>query len=197
MDHFINYLQAFRSISEDDQQVLKRSFEAVHFKQGEYISHAGTVSNALYFINKGILKVTVPREDEKDITYYFMKEHQFMGFLYSLYNGLPTEQGLQSLTDAELLVCGREQLMSLFEQLPYFRDMLNEIAHLSMVDMINTRNAYLGCASSKRYQLFIDKQPEIALKVPLVDIASYLGITPQSLSRIRNKRAKGGKDVTL
>lgn len=191
MDHLITYLLSFRTISEEDQQTLLHSFESVKFKQGEYLSHAGTVSNELYFINKGILKITVPREDEKEITYHFMKEHQLMGFLYSLYNGLPTEQSLQAVTEVDVLVINKEKLMSLFVQLPYFRNLLNEIAHLSMVDMINTRNAYLGCASSQRYQLLIDRQPEIALMVPLVDIASYLGITPQSLSRIRNKRAKG------
>jgi CRP-like cAMP-binding protein len=191
MDHLITYLLSFRAISKEDQQILLGSFKSVHFRQGEYLSHLGSVSNELYFINKGMLKITVSSEDEKDITYYFMTAHQFMGFLYSLYNGIPTEQGLQAVTDVEVLVISKEQLMVLFEQLTYFREMLNEIAFSSMVDMVNTRNTYLGCKSSQRYQLLIDRQPAIALTAPLVDIASYLGITPQSLSRIRNKRAKG------
>jgi CRP-like cAMP-binding protein len=180
-NHLVNYLQQFKEISPEDAAIITHAFERKVYKQGESLVRAGDVVEELYFINKGILKITIQRE----ITYYFMKEHQFMSFLYSLYTNAPVEQSLFAVFDTEVLSVNKEQLFLLFDRLPYFKTLLDEIAHLSMVEMINVKNAYLGCDSSERYLLFLERQPEIALKVPQIDIASYLGITPQSLSRIR------------
>jgi hypothetical protein len=63
--------------------------------------------------------------------------------------------------------------------------LINQVTHQALLDKIAIRNAYLGQDSTTRYKTFMANQPEIASKVPLSDIASYLGITPQSLSRIR------------
>lgn len=190
-NHLIRYLLTFGELPGSDQQTITAAFETCHVKQGVYLSKAGELIDEIYFINSGILKYTLPRnEEERDITYYFMKEHQFAGFLYSLYNGVPAETNLMALVDAELLVINQERLLALFEQIPYLRRTLDSIAQFAMVDMVNTRNTYLGSTSARRYQLFLEKQPEIARLAPLIDVASYLGITPQSLSRIRNGLAR-------
>lgn len=186
-EQMISYLQRFRRIPDNDQERILNSFEKVTYKSGLHLSGPGQVADYLFFINKGILKITIPDEEERDIVYFFMKENQFMAFLYSLYGRIPAEQGLQAATDTEILRIERGKLYELYQEIPYLKELIDEIAHLSMVDMIHIKNLYLSGTSLKRYQLFLKQQPEVALHVAQIDIASYLGIAPQSLSRIRKK----------
>jgi CRP-like cAMP-binding protein len=69
--------------------------------------------------------------------------------------------------------------------LPYLKQLIDQITQQALLDKIDLKNSYLGHDSTCRYKIFMTRQPDIALRVPLSDIASYLGITPQSLSRIR------------
>jgi len=185
----IQYLQVFRELPDQDAQAIANCFIRVTYKTGEYVSQPGEVASKLFFINKGILKVTLPDEEDRDITYFFLKEGQLTGFLYSLYDEIPAEQGLQAACDTEIYVIAIEKLYGLFQQLPYLRELIDKIAYLSMVDMIKIKNSYLTGDALKKYELFLKTQPEIALHVMQIDIASYLGITPQSLSRIRKNIA--------
>ena len=108
-----------------------------------------------------------------------------MGFLYSLYSNIPAEQGLEAACDSTVMQISRKNLYILFEALPFLKSVIDQIAHLTMVEMINTKNIYLSTKSSERYEKLLKHQPGLVLHVPLIDIASYLGITAQSLSRIR------------
>jgi DNA-binding MarR family transcriptional regulator len=73
----------------------------------------------------------------------------------------------------------------LYKKLPYVKEIIDQQNQLRLIEKINVRNTYLGEDAENQYKLFIMQNPDIALRVPLKDIASYLGITPQSLSRIR------------
>ncbi|MBB5634406.1 DNA-binding MarR family transcriptional regulator [Pedobacter cryoconitis] len=101
-----------------------------------------------------------------------MEEGQFMTFLYSMYGNIPAKQGLQAACDLEA----------------HLRALIDEIAQLSMAEMVTIKNLYLTGNALAKYELFLRKQPATASRVALTDIASYLGITPQSLSRIRKTR---------
>jgi CRP-like cAMP-binding protein len=98
---------------------------------------------------------------------------------------VPADEDIQAACDAEVLAISKTRLIALYEKLPYLKGLINEIIQQALLDKIQTRNAYLGLNAVTRYRLFMMRQPDIALRVPLNDIASYLGITPQSLSRIR------------
>lgn len=108
-----------------------------------------------------------------------------MTFLYSMYGNVPAVQGLQAACVAEVMMINYEQLTDLYRQLPYLRALIDEIAQLSMAEMVTIKNVYMFGEASDKYQNFLQRQPDVAKRVALNDIASYLGITPQSLSRIR------------
>lgn len=183
--NLVNCLLRHRHISKEDQSLITSAFQMRKYKSGEWLLKAGAIAGKLFFIDKGILKITVPHPIEKDIVYYFMEEGQFMTFLYSMYGNIPAEQGLQAACDTEVSFISHEQLFLLYEKLPYLRALIDEYAQLSMAEMVTVKNLYLSGDALKKYQLFLTKQPVIASHVALVDIASYLGITPQSLSRVR------------
>ena len=127
----------------------------------------------------------VRNEKGNEVTHFFLKENQFCTILNSFNNAVPAEESIQAACDTNVLVINKGKLQSLYEKLPYLKSLIDEITQQALLEKIQIRNAHLGHDSATRYKLFMMRQPEIALRVQLGDVASYLGITPQSLSRIR------------
>ena len=139
----------------------------------------------MFFIGKGVLRIVVINEAGNEVTHFFLKENQFCSILNSFNNQVIAHESIQAACDAEVLAISRAALDKLYNQLPYLKLLITQVTQQALLDKIAIRTAYLGQDSTTRYKMFMMRQPEIALRVPLSDIASYLGITPQSLSRIR------------
>ena len=181
----ISYLQLFRSIPEQDWPVIVSSFETRVVKEGDYLFKGGNSCREMFFVCKGVLRIVVTNDKGVEVTHYFLNENQFCTILASFNKGAIADESIQAACDAKVLAITRTRLLALYEQLPYLKELIDQITQQRLLDKIQIRNAYLGLDLSARYQLFIMRQPDIALRVPLRDIASYLEITPQSLSRIR------------
>ncbi|KQM77960.1 hypothetical protein ASE74_16335 [Pedobacter sp. Leaf216] len=183
----IDFLNRYPQLSEREIELVSSAFQPRQVKAGEVLSSPGEIADKLYFIVSGIIKITVEKEDLRNGVYYFMTPNQFMAFLYSIYNQTPAVHGLEAATDGEVLFLDKDGLLELYALLPDFRSLLDTIAHSSMAEMITRKDTLLSLDALNSYKLLLKTQPEIALSVPLIDIATYLGITPQSLSRIRRQ----------
>lgn len=95
------------------------------------------------------------------------------------------DENIVAACPTEVLSITKAGLLALYKKLPYLEKLIDQITQQALLDKIKIRNTYLGYDSSTRYKLFLIQQSDIALKVSLSDVASYLGITQQSLSRIR------------
>ena len=181
----INFLQLLRYISAADAAVITSHFECKAFKEGDFLFKGHRVCNELFFVCKGVLRIVTTNEKGIDITHFFFKENQICTILQSFNDETPTEPGIQAACDAEVMVIGKSKLQALYARLPYIKEIIEHINQQHLIEKVRVRNSYLGEDAENQYKLFIVQQPDIALRVPLKDIASYLGITPQSLSRIR------------
>jgi CRP-like cAMP-binding protein len=181
----INYLQLFTELSVDEQDKIQTAFQPRTIKEGEVLITPGKICRQLFFICEGILRIVKENDKGTLVTHFFLKENQFCTILYSFTNQLPTEESIQAAIDGNILVVGYDDLQVLYKQLPHIKILIEDIINKALLDKIQIRNTYLGQDAVNRYKLFIMRQPEIALRVALSDVASYLGITPQSLSRIR------------
>jgi len=139
----------------------------------------------MFFVCRGVLRIKVINEQGNEVTHFFLKDNQFCTILNSFNNQVIAHESIQAACDAEVLVISRSKLDQLYACIPYLKALITQITHQSLLDKIALRNSYLGHDSTTRYKLFMEQQQAVALQVPLADIASYLGITPQSLSRIR------------
>ncbi|UEG54610.1 Crp/Fnr family transcriptional regulator [Mucilaginibacter daejeonensis] len=181
----IAFLQHYRHIPLPDQELINGAFEQHVYPEGSVLLKPGHISNNLFFIVKGVLRIMVTNEKGVEITHYFLKEDQFCTILNSFHNQVIAMESIQAACDAEVLAIGRTALLKLYEQLPYLRTLIDQITQQALIDKIAIRNLYLGHPSAQRYRLFVERQTDIAQRVSMADTASYLGITPQSLSRIR------------
>ncbi len=181
----INYLEAFGKINPDDKKLIHSSFYFKSFKEGEDLCKTGEICREMNFICTGILKIFIPNEDGDDVIHFFLKENQFCSILNSFTNQIPANGTIRAACDAEVIALPHNVLMNVYQKIPYLKTRIDEIIQQSLLDKIDIRNSYLGLDATTRYKNFLVRQSDIALRVSLGDIASYLGITPQSLSRIR------------
>lgn len=184
-NRLIDYLKLFGDVSAIDQILISDAVELRLYREHDTLLQSGKICREMFFIVKGVLRIMVINEDGKEVTHFFLRENQFCTILNSFNGQVPASESIQAACDAEVLVISRHKLDILYEQLPYLKSLITSVTQQTLLDKIQIRNGYLGQDSTTRYKTFVMRQPEIAMRVSLGDIASYLGITPQSLSRIR------------
>jgi len=184
-DNFINFLRLFKNIPQSDIDIIKSELSYAQFTEGEVLFPEGKVCREMYFICKGVLRIVSQNEKGNKVTHFFLKENQFCSILNSFNNNVIAPEGIEAACDAEVIVLKRQKLFALYEKLPYLKELINSITTQFLLEKIQIRNIYLGEDAATRYRNFLVRQPDIALRVSLGDIAAYLGITQQSLSRIR------------
>jgi CRP-like cAMP-binding protein len=187
----IDFLQLYRPIPKKDQALIASFFEHRMFKEGEPLTKPGRIVKHLFFICSGVLRIRKTNEEGRDSIHFFLKENQFCSILDSFNNEVIAEESIEAAASSEVLVISKTRLFELYEAVPYLKSLIDEINTQRLLEKLKTRNAYLGLDSTARYRLFLNTQADIALRVSLTDIASYLGITPQSLSRIRKDLMSG------
>lgn len=181
----ITFLQKFKPIPEADAQLILAAFKAKTFKEGETLFNGDGICRELFFVKDGVLRIIKPMEDGRQFTYFFVSEGRFCSILNSFNNQVPATEMIQAATDTEVLSINHNKLTELYGEISYLQELITQITHQGLLDKINTRNAYVGLDATEQYKLFLSQQPDVATRVSVSDMASYLGITPQSLSRIR------------
>lgn len=189
METLIAFFRSFKTIADDDAAIICSHFQDKDFKEGEYLFSEGKVCKTLFFIDTGILRIVTTNQKGTDVTYYFIDDKQFCTILQSFNEETIASEGIQACCDTHVLAISKKKLLELYQKLPLMADLINEIHQQRMLEKIRLKNAYSGQDAVERYQVFLSEQPQIAYRVPLNYIASYLNVTPQSLSRIRRKLA--------
>jgi CRP-like cAMP-binding protein len=185
VEPLFNYLELFQKIPSQDKETICRNTTFRKVKEGEILLQEGKAAKELFFICKGILKIVSISDKGNEVIHFFLSENQFCTILKSFTESIPSNDRIQAACDTEIIVFQKDKLHFLYNALPYFRNLLDNITKQALLNKIALRNSYIGEDATARYQKFIVQQSGIALRVSQTDIASYLGITKQSLSRIR------------
>ncbi len=147
----------------------------------------GEVSTHLYCVKKGCLRLWV-NKDGKDITVQFFFEGQGVASIESLLTGQPSLFTLETIEPATLTVFTKETFEELMARFPAFREGFNDLLFQRFRHYAGLFLSRIRDTPMERYEDLIRNHPEILRRIPQHYIASYLGITPISLSRIRNRR---------
>lgn len=163
----ITFLQQYRPLPEEDQELIATYFEPNMFREGDTLFKGGKICQEMFFVVNGVLRILVTNEKGIDVTYFFTKENQFCAILHSFATQTPANESIQAACDTEVLVITRPRLLDLYNRLPYMKELIDQITQQRLLDKIQTRNAYLGEDSASRYKLFIIQQSAIACVFPL------------------------------
>jgi CRP-like cAMP-binding protein len=181
--HFNKYIL----LSEDEFEICKELFRYKKFRKHQYILQNGDISRVETFIVSGCTRTYEVDDNGQEHIIQFGMETWWVGDLHSFLTNSPSRLNIDCLEDTEVLQIPRTEMEKLYEKVPklerFFRILIQK-AYVASIDRIYSN---LSKSAMVRYQEFIDKYPLIEQRVPNHQIASYLGITPQSLSRIRSQ----------
>lgn len=164
-------------------------FEEDSFKANEIIQDFGKITNKVGFIEEGIIRVYTSGK-EGEVTKYFVRENQFFVDLESYNCSLPCKDAFQAVVNTRVLFLSKKIIDQLTEKVPNFYIYLKTLTEAHLLNKIKD-NDFLNYGNAKtKYLEFISRYPSLAQQVPQQHIASYLKITPQSLSRLRNQIVK-------
>ncbi len=173
------------SLTEEEFCLIESKFEPGFIKKKKDFLRVGEIANSMVFINKGILRSYKTDSKGNENVIQIALEDYWIGDLYSFLSRTPSTMAIEALEDTEVLLLSFYNLERLYLDVPimerFFRK-LYERAYVTAQDRINST---LSVSAEQRYLEIIKAHPDINKRVPLIHIASYLGITPESLSRIR------------
>jgi len=146
----------------------------------------GKVENYLYFISKGIIRLYISKV-ESDLTFGFLFENEFVTGYDSFLTQMPSEYEIETLTESVLWRISKKDLVEVYERINNGNIIGLKMAENMFLIKSKREISLLSKTAEERYlDLFIDR-PKLLQKIPLKYIASYIGVTPQALSRIRKR----------
>ncbi|PUV26438.1 Crp/Fnr family transcriptional regulator [Sphingobacterium athyrii] len=180
----IPYLLTQTKLNRAECEAIDNAFTRKTFAKGTILTQPDNHHQNVYFIEKGLLRAFY-NLDGKDITHYFFNESNFLVSFESVFFNRPHPYGKQALEKTDLRIIPYSKLDELCNCIPAFRDYRLQVS-LQVVSMLSDKILALQFQSTEqRYKNLLDKFPGILQRAPLGHIASYLGITQQTLSVIR------------
>ncbi len=170
------------------QQIASCFHEKALYKN-EYLLKAGQVSNEYLFVESGFLRSFAYDTDGNDVTTAFYSSNQIVFEVSSYFNRTPSKENIQALTDCHGWFITFDELNNLFHTMPEFREFGRSILVKGFAGLKARMLSMITEPAEERYANLLKSNPEIVQNAPLKTIASYLGITDTSLSRIRKEIA--------
>lgn len=188
MEHtsFLEKILNISSLSEESQEAFLNIVEHFSFKKNEIILENGQISNYIFYIEKGLVRIFYHKHD-KEVTEWIALEGEFFMSIASFYQRIPSNLIQQATEKSEIIGIPHDAFMELCTKYhdieTLHRKMITTSLLLSQerVDSIQFETAH------QRYDALVSKRPDIIQRVSLTYIASFLGITLETLSRIRAK----------
>ncbi|NML65548.1 Crp/Fnr family transcriptional regulator [Hymenobacter sp. RP-2-7] len=177
-------LRAFGPIPLADEAPLLAAWHPRPAGEGEWLTAPNTVCEELFFVVQGVLRIT-DGTGPRETTHAFRTQGQLCTLLASFERQEPSPLRIQAACPAQVLAISHARLAALSQQLPYLPALLQRLIQHELLAKLTLQRAYLGQDAAARYRTLLARQPEVARQVPQRMLASYLGITPQSLSRLR------------
>ena len=184
MQSLIKHIQTIHPVSAKAEKALFEICNEMHFKKGSDIQEIGHTCKTLYFVKNGCVRIYYFKEDI-DITESFEFENAFVARAESLFTGKPSLKAIQAIEDTTLIGIDSTKLFKLFDSYPDLERLFRKIIETSYVNTVNRIESLQFNTAEERYFNLLKDHKNILQRIPLKFIASYLGITPVSLSRIR------------
>lgn len=186
-DLFKQYITSKIAVSDDEFKQIIDLFTYRKLRKKQYFLQEGDVSNKIAFVLKGCLRLYRVDNKGNEHVVQFAFENWWMTDRESAMTLKPTMYNIDAIEDTEILVAPVEQMDGLRMKVPAFGDLMQQLQARNFVAVQKRINAALSYTAEEKYLELLHLQPEIIRRVPLNMVASYLGISRETLSRIRNK----------
>lgn len=191
MEKLLNIYNTIEGLSQEEAQYHVNQFEKVVFAKKTMILREGTVEDYLYFIDKGIIRFFVnkvhPTEPSKEITFSLISENMFCSAYDSFITRNPCAYNVETVQETVMYRIHFDDLQKLYERSKVGNYLGRISAENLYVRKTQREISLLMHSAEERYNNLAKAFPHFIREIPLKHIASYIGITPQALSRIRKQ----------
>ena len=184
MKSIFQYFHLHNSLSKEAENAISEICSIIKIKKNQELQTIGHTCKTIYFLNTGTARIYYYK-DGIDITESFAFENNIIARVESLFTGNPSRKAIQILEDSEIVAINATLLFKLYDIYPEIERLFRKIFEVAYVDTVNRIEGIQFHSAEERYNALISEEPNVLKKVPLKHIASYLGITQVSLSRIR------------
>jgi len=185
MKEFIDYILQFGNLNQQQIDLILKKPTVLTLKKDDYYSEAGKVSKQFGFIIEGIARVSYYNNKSEEITKYFIDENNILVDLESFDNQIPSIAYVQAVVPCKILVFAKHDWQELLNTIIGWDTIVHKIISKALLQKVDRISSIVAQDGTSRYLTFLQKYPNLANRIPLSYLASYLGITPSSLSRIR------------
>ncbi|MCW3161688.1 Crp/Fnr family transcriptional regulator [Chryseobacterium oryctis] len=177
----------------EELQEIFQAHEKVVFQKGDIILEEGKTANEYYILEKGLVRSFVNDFNGNEVTTHFFAENEIIIEVSSLFQRIPTQENIVCITDCECWKLSFETFQELFHKIPNLREWGRAWMSQQLFNYKQRSVEMFTLSATKRYLNLLEQKPHVIQFAPLKQIASYLGVTDTSLSRIRKELVSHSK----
>lgn len=190
MKELFDFILRFGSLNQQQMDFIATKATEINIPKEAYFSEAGKISKQVGFNVDGIIRVCYYNNKSEEITKYFIEENNLVVDLESFDNQIPSSSYVQAVTDCKMIVFERKDWLELLQTIVGLDAIVHKIVSRALMQKVERRSPLVSEDATTRYLKFLEIYPTAVNRIPLSYVASYLGVTQSSLSRIR-------KNITL
>lgn len=184
------YALKYAAFTEEELQVLNDLLIVQEIPKKTMLLHEGAVCNFESFVNKGCIRNYYIDEKGDEVTLQFAVENWWVSDITSFHNKVPSQMFIETLEDCEVLTLTPESKEKLLKEVPKFERMFRLMVQKNLANLQQRLFKTIATTASEKYLDFLKRYPDIPQRVAQHYIASYLGFTPEFLSKVRSRLSK-------
>jgi CRP-like cAMP-binding protein len=186
MERLIENIQLYTSLNKDEIGLLREAVDKKTFRKNEMIFTEGKIANDIFFVTKGCVRLFY-NVDGTDKTAFFYTEGQFICAGESYTFNIPAIENYQAIENTEIFVFGKSKINRLLELAPKFEVIARIATENELITCQRVIASFVTKSAEERYVDLLNTQGELFQRVPQQYIASFLGVSPETLSRIKSR----------
>jgi CRP-like cAMP-binding protein len=185
-DALLATIRRFITLAPTEEDLLRQWFVPETVPKGGFFLQPGQVSRKMGFVLQGVFHYFESGDGQR-LTYYFGREQDFIGDYESFFSAQPAAHGIQALEEASLLTISYDNLQRLYREVREGERLGRLVAETLFLNVLRQLTSFYKDPPAQRYARFVSTYPDLQQRIPQYYIASYVGVKPQSLSRIRSR----------
>lgn len=188
MHPLLAYFHQFTQLSSDEEDAILLSMVSRSFQKDDTVVREGDRNQYTYFVLKGLVKQFRLVNSEEVVTGFYTEGQWIIAVNQD--ESLPAAESLVCLEDTELVLGNEEKAQQLFNQFPRLESVARQVMEQAFTDQLTVLRSYQTQTPEQRYQSMVTQRPNLLQRVSQYHIAAYIGVKPESLSRIRKRIAQ-------
>jgi CRP-like cAMP-binding protein len=184
---FQKYMDSKIQLCQEQSDWIRSLSLVRKLRKHQFLLQAGDVCKQHAFVSKGCLRSYSVDSDGVEHTVKFAVENWWIGDRNSLMTGEPAMLNIDAVEDSEVVLLSTKNFDLICQKIPAFNDMVNNLLQSAYNASQNRILANISLSAIEKYEHFLQRYPDLALRIPQGMIASYLGMSPETLSRVRNQ----------